>query len=317
MTSFSELRSSRCQSKLRRGPELIAAARSGERRRCKRLLKAGAPAGFRDVDDRTPFMWACEEGRIEVMKLLAKTGADVNQTARDGSNRPCPGIPLGSFRVVRLLLERGANVRAREGLLGATALIFACLAGHLEIARDLLHHGAEINARTNDGRTALLEASFAGHRKIVQMLLDRGAHVNVRNAHWTTPLIAASITGEPEIVEILLENGAKVTDRNKYGKTPLMEASLAGCRKTVELLLAHGANIEATDNECQTALMLAARSGHTDVVQVLVKHGADKTHQDGKGNTALSTALNFGCQEVVQLLRAAAGSHASTHCTAV
>jgi ankyrin repeat protein len=42
----------------------------------------------------------------------------------------------------------------------------------------VLEHGANVDARDNDGDTPLIWASTEGHVGLVTMLLDAGAHVN-------------------------------------------------------------------------------------------------------------------------------------------
>lgn len=142
---------------------------------------------------------------------------------------------------VQILLGLGVSPDGRERLLGATALMIACLAGQTEIVRDLLDHGADLEIRDNDGRTALMEACMAGHTDSVTMLVEKGANVHVESRHGTTPLLAACMSGQPEVVRVILECGADVTTANRYGKTPLDEATASGYEDIVDLLLSWGA----------------------------------------------------------------------------
>ena len=45
----------------------------------------------------------------------------------------------------------------------------------IEAVAALISHGADVNAREEDGRTPLMDASFNGHAKVVEALLDAGA----------------------------------------------------------------------------------------------------------------------------------------------
>jgi len=162
---------------------------------------------------------------------------------------------------VQILLELGVSPNGRERLLGSTALMIACLAGQVEIARDLLDHGADLELRDNDGRTALMEACMAGHKDSVLMLVEKGANVHAESRHGTTPLLAASVSGQPEVVRIILERGADVNAANRYGKTPLAEATASGCAETVKVLLSWGAHANAVDATESGSLCFAPRSG--------------------------------------------------------
>jgi len=47
--------------------------------------------------------------------------------------------------------------------------------GALEVVRLLLEHGADVEAKYNDGKTALQEAADRGHDKVVEFLREHGA----------------------------------------------------------------------------------------------------------------------------------------------
>jgi ankyrin repeat protein len=47
--------------------------------------------------------------------------------------------------------------------------------GALEVARLLLSHSADVEAKRNDGKTALQVAADRGHDKVVELLREHGA----------------------------------------------------------------------------------------------------------------------------------------------
>ena len=47
--------------------------------------------------------------------------------------------------------------------------------GELEVVRLLLEHGADVEAKKNDGKTALQEAADEGDDKVVKLLREHGA----------------------------------------------------------------------------------------------------------------------------------------------
>lgn len=147
--------------------------------------------------DKTPMLVAASfKGHLEIVRELLSRGADVNaRAALDNA-----GLSLykeNSFTcldVVLKILVRSAmypNTNDRR-----TALIAASFNGHLEIVRELLSQGAEINARDKEGRTALMVASTGGHEEVVRQLLSRGADVNARTVGGAgTALGMASFNG--------------------------------------------------------------------------------------------------------------------------
>jgi len=96
-------------------------------------------------------------------------------------------LPNTTFRV---LLENGASVHERSTA-GFLPLLFAAQQGNLAIARDLVAHGADVDATGGDGSTALLvaidsgvlglfdpdEAAGRDHAAVVRFLIEKGADV--------------------------------------------------------------------------------------------------------------------------------------------
>jgi hypothetical protein len=58
---------------------------------------------------------------------------------------------------------------------GETALMFAALKGHLKVVKLLLERGAKVNAKDIRGNTALSYASEKGHAHVCQFLLEHNA----------------------------------------------------------------------------------------------------------------------------------------------
>ncbi|MBI4823896.1 MAG: ankyrin repeat domain-containing protein [Nitrospirae bacterium] len=75
--------------------------------------------------------------------------------------------------------------------------------GDINKVKSLLQHGADVNAKDNNGNTALMYAAVGGHTEIVQTLLNKGANVNAKNNFGNTALIYAVKNGRTEIVSLL------------------------------------------------------------------------------------------------------------------
>jgi len=79
----------------------------------------------------------------------------------------------GQVEVVRLLLDRGADIEAMT-FAGSTSLYVACGNNMLEVARLLFDRGAGLEVKTKVGSTPLHLASRRAHMEIVRLLLDQG-----------------------------------------------------------------------------------------------------------------------------------------------
>ena len=62
---------------------------------------------------------------------------------------------LGRLNVVKLLIESGADIQ-RRGQFGYTALHAAAQCGHLEVVQALVKYGASVNCKNDDGDIPLI-----------------------------------------------------------------------------------------------------------------------------------------------------------------
>ena len=167
------------QDLLARGPELdvFEAAAAGVVDRVRELLDAEqslanafAPDGF------TPLGLAAFFKRREVVALLLRRGADPNAVAR----HPFQVAPIHSavadgtdVEIVRQLVEAGADVNVRQRH-GWTPLHGAAHEGDVELVAYFLDHGADAAATEDKGRTALDMARERGHERVAELLRARG-----------------------------------------------------------------------------------------------------------------------------------------------
>ncbi|XP_023310968.1 ankyrin repeat domain-containing protein 17 isoform X5 [Anoplophora glabripennis] len=209
----------------------------------------------------------------------------------------------GDVGTVRKLLTEGRSVHETSEE-GESLLSLACSAGYFELAQVLLAMHANVEDRGIKGEcTPLMEAASAGHLDIVRLLVAHGADVNAQSTSGNTPLMYGCAGGHTEVVKFLLENGANVEDHNENGHTPLMEAASAGHVGLAKILLMHGAGINTHSNEFkESALTLACYKGHLDMVRFLLEAGADQEHKTDEMHTALMEASMDGHVEVARLL---------------
>jgi cytohesin len=183
--------------------------------------------------------------------------------ARDNANNTPLHVAaaLGDAELVRLLLHKGGDVNAKDGM-GNTPLLAATCGAHATV--------------DEQGEICLsYDVGGGGHRDVVEVLLAKGADVNTGNWDGSTPLHRAAMHGRKDIAELLLVKGADLNAKKKSdGWTPLIEAAFHGRRDVVELLLAKGADPNGMDNRGRAALQLAIAHMNPDVAEVLRKAGA-------------------------------------------
>ncbi len=149
----------------------------------------------------------------------------------------------GDLEAVRALLRQGADVNAAQGD-GMTALHWAALNGHTQMAEVLLYAGARPEATTRLGEYRPLHlAARAGHAEVLAALLARGSDPNAPTATGARALHLAAASGSAKTVSALLEAGAEVdAPESAAGQTPLLFAAAAGRVEALRALLDAGAD---------------------------------------------------------------------------
>ena len=213
----------------------------------------------------------------------------------------------GHDDIIRLLLEKGAEIEVKGGKYNYTPLSWAARNGHEAVVKLLLDKGAETEVKDNKfGRTSLLWAAENGHKAVVKLLLEKGAETEVKEDKFgRTSLLWAAENGHVAVVKLLLEKGAETEVKdNDFGRTSLLWAARNGHEAVVKLLLEKGAEIEAKENDFgRTSLLWAARNGHEAVVKLLLEKGAEIKVKEGNYSfTPLFWAAENGHKAVVKLL---------------
>eukprot|EP00043_Microstomoeca_roanoka_P006298 m.61748 g.61748 ORF g.61748 m.61748 type:complete len:757 (-) comp13355_c3_seq1:92-2362(-) len=104
---------------------------------------------------------------------------------------------------------------------GETELHRAAITDDAEYAKELLEHGAPLEAKDYAGWTALHEACNHGHVRTVEVLLKANANVNAKGLDDITPLHDAVMNGHTEVARLLVAYGADILSKNKQGETPI------------------------------------------------------------------------------------------------
>jgi ankyrin repeat protein len=118
-------------------------------------------------------------------------------------------------------IKNGAKVNIKQDRLGLTLLMVASSNGYIEIVKELLKNGADVNAKKNNGNAPLIMASSEGFLEVVKELLLHGANVNTTLNNGFSSLTLASFNGHTEVVRELLDNNADPTIKTYDGFTAL------------------------------------------------------------------------------------------------
>ena len=139
-----------------------------------------------------------------VRELTDTDPALINAYAADGFYPLGLAAYFGHLDTVRLLLERGADVgQVARNPMQVQALHAALAGRHEVIARLLVEHGADVNAKQHGGYTPLHEAAQHGDLPLVELLLAHGADTSARLESGQTPAEIAAEHGHTQVAERL------------------------------------------------------------------------------------------------------------------
>ena len=199
------------------------------------------------------------------------------------------------FEIVKLLVEHGVNVNARDGA-DMTPLHYAAKGNVFKTVKLLVEHGADVNAQDGNGMTPLHYAAMGKVFKTVKLLVDHGANVNARDGEGNTALHYGAIGQSGEVLKPLIPDAKHAGELERAFAAILAQISLAASVVAskppawwperwsfLELLVSHSEDINATNNDGLTPLTLAGRTRNMWAAAFLIGKGADVNVPESKG----------------------------------
>ena len=212
---------------------LVAAIMNKQYTLAKFLIDRGADVNVVDAGGRTSLYamidirnedWTAMPNRpledttpsLDVVKALVDRGAKLD-------------VPLTRPLTVRSGMDFGDTTLGA----GATPLMRAARAGDHAVIRLLLEKGANVKATTKDGSNALMFAAGVGYRdkntrgsesdalESVKVLMGAGLDLKQTNTRGENTLHGAALRGADTIVQFLLDQGVDINATSKQGYTPL------------------------------------------------------------------------------------------------
>ncbi|WP_234648435.1 ankyrin repeat domain-containing protein [Dyadobacter sp. CY356] len=158
----------------------------------------------------TALMNAINKNDISLVERLIQNGADIDELDEKKDSPLVIAAYKGYNQIVKILLEKGADVSAVDPGMKATALHAAAYAGRTEAAKLLVDFHIDVNKQgPYNGYTALHDAIWQNNIEVVKVLLDAGADLNLLSNDGKSALDFAQSRNRNEIITLI---------RNKSGK---------------------------------------------------------------------------------------------------
>jgi ankyrin repeat protein len=177
-------------------------------------------------------------------------------------------IPVYAFDLDSML-----SSEPHGGMFGKTSVNERLLAAaergdSYEVTQALESPGVNINTTNNSGATPLILASRKGHLQVVRNLVQLGADIQAEDKQGVNALFAAIAENQVPVVAFLADQ-TDINQQDKQGFTPLMRAVLKNNKALVQALVEKNADLNVKDYRGDTALVMAEDNKLTDIARYL------------------------------------------------
>jgi ankyrin repeat protein len=192
-------------------PDIFSAIMADDLEAVEEMLSA-QPALATRHDGQSPVLLATYRHRFDILDALLRLQPELDVFEASAA---------GVRDVVERWLDASPELVQAYADDGFTPLHLAAFFGRADVVRLLLDRGANIAAITrNDLENTPLHAAAAGrHLEVCALLIERGAPVDAQQAGGFTALHAAAQRGDTALAELLVANGADLSIETDEGTT--------------------------------------------------------------------------------------------------
>lgn len=200
---------------------IILAVGSNDPSLIQLLIKAGVDLNIQcnGMSVFTPIVNLPHKSCKEIIELLVKAGANIDQRDDYGNSLLMLATYKGREDIIQILMNNGASKHHLKNI----ELLMAAEKGNLDQVIDLLHSESklDINAQEFRGRSVLTCAVIGKHTEVVKNLITNGADINQIDSQGRTPLMWAISTGNMTVIDYIVQAGADISIESKDGETAL------------------------------------------------------------------------------------------------
>ena len=223
-------------------------------------------------------------------KVIEKHRSIINVVDRTGRTAAHWAVLRNDAEKLCDLLKMGASPHIKDTTWGNTLLDYSVRLDSADLTKILLEFGAEVNSRTTCKWTPLYgcgtyrKSSIAeAHVENARLLIEHGAEVDARDEDGVDPLIKATRQEIPLLAAYLLdEAGAQINTCDNEGVSALAYAIRRQSFKTLGVLLDRGADHLVKDKKQNSILHAAAAEADLETLQILQRYALHGLNPDAK-----------------------------------
>ena len=220
-------------------------------------------------DGWTIIMMAAFYNRCSIIEWLINSGAVADLTYVAGQQTAFHiACKMGHLEAAKTLKQHGADIHSVDQY-GQNAAIFASQNGHLAVLKWLRSQNVDIHKTNNNGESALIHASYCGHIALIKWLNDEGIDMHAVDRRVQNAITAAAAGGKLECIKWLRGQGVKIQPKNIYRSAytcTVSAAILGGHIDVLKWLHDQDEELFATEQDAADAVWEACKGGNLVVL---------------------------------------------------
>ncbi|OWM85160.1 hypothetical protein CDL15_Pgr027947 [Punica granatum] len=242
----------------------------------------------------------------QILRLLLDHKSSFLSTHLQGRTLLCHAILCQNCDAVRVLMEAGVDVefpiKTKKGH-ESRPIHLAAQVGCLDVLKQLILHGCDVNSRMESGETALMVATKFDQPECFLQLVVSGADLGLVNNNGDSAVQLAKrscfSSSLPKLISTAILSGENVFSSRLEVFSSLHFAAAVGDIEILQKLVQNSLEgINKQDGSGLTPILISAKAGQTEAFRFLIKYGADISIKSRDGHNVMSLIKDHACASV-------------------
>ena len=265
------------------------------------LLDASAQTDITlDREGNSLLFYAVKNEDSSIIKAFMKVKKQF-QIDYDGFETPLLYAIRNKSNLTALLISWGIFNNVPDRLYTEYPLHYALKFKNLNILKELLKAGSDINCKNWKGKTPLMEASSMGFTEAVELILNHNPNINEKSNKGRTALMYSLKYNHTKIAELLIHHNSDLKERDNMNSCILHYATGTQLSTFLFIISRGSFNIKnLVNNNDETLYHFAAKSGSLDIMNYLENNGQSPYNITKQHRNSLHYAAESGKIDVIK-----------------